>query len=330
MVRVLRFLLLATSATALAACAGNEASSLARKPASTQVHSVPVRSATVAAGDAGRTTLLTTMAFNAEGSRSTGAGSPFFALGFSAAPGAEPRGDFALRRTFPPVAISPLAGRTLPVSHVSDIQLADREVVLTFDDGPVPRTTPVILDTLKEHGVGATFLMVGGMARTYPALARRVAEEGHTIGTHTQTHKNLAHLGDDAAFAEIHAGQASVARALLPGGLAPAPFFRFPYLADRPSLRQRLAREGVVAIDVDVDSKDYFQLSASALRERTLHALAKQGRGIILMHDIHHRTAEMLPGLLQALQTQGYKVVRLVPATEAPLVATVESRTRLR
>ncbi|WP_062208982.1 polysaccharide deacetylase family protein [Aureimonas sp. AU12] len=275
--------LLAVSALALGltACAGNQASSLALR-APTATGAVP-------------------------------------ALGFAATPSADDA--FPLRQSFQPAFVSPLAGRSIPVSRLSDIQLADREVVLTFDDGPMPGKTPRILAALKARGVGATFLMVGAMADAYPEIAQDVAAQGHTIGTHTQNHSNLARLSDAAAMAEISAGQLSVAEALEPIGLKPAPFFRFPYLADRPSLRQRIAEQGIVAIDVDVDSKDYFPSSPSLVKERTLAALERHGRGIILFHDIHMRTVEMLPDLLAGLEARGFKVVRLVPADAAPLLA---------
>ncbi|KQT85734.1 polysaccharide deacetylase family protein [Aurantimonas sp. Leaf443] len=297
MVRFLRPLLLAATALALPACAGNQAASLARKPATVRTASVdPAATGTVTA------------------------------LGFAATAEGKTSDAFPLLQSFRPAVDSPLAGRILTVSRIADIQLAEKEVVLTFDDGPVPEKTERILDTLDRYGVGATFLMVGEMAKAHPKIAQAVAERGHTIGTHTERHRNLSHMSDAAAMAEIRSGQLSVARALEPIGREPAPFFRFPYLADRPSLRQRLTEGGIVAIDVDVDSKDYFQTPASMVKDRTLLSLEKHGRGIILFHDIHRRTAEMLPDLLAALQTRGFKVVRLVPPQEAPLVAALDRR----
>ncbi|KQT61759.1 MULTISPECIES: polysaccharide deacetylase family protein [unclassified Aureimonas] len=243
-------------------------------------------------------------------------------LGFQ--PDASGADAFPLRQSFRPSFTSKLAGRTIAVSRISDIQLADKEVVLTFDDGPMPGKTLRILKALDDYGVGATFLMVGRMADAYPKIAQAVAERGHTIGTHTESHANLRSLDDEAAMAEIRAGQISVAEALQPIGREPAPFFRFPYLADRPSLRQRIANQGVVAIDVDIDSKDYFHGAPSTVKERTILDLEKHGRGIILFHDIHERTVDMLPDLLASLQARGFKVVRLVPGG-APLLAAAKS-----
>ncbi|MBO0663270.1 polysaccharide deacetylase family protein [Jiella sp. MQZ9-1] len=228
---------------------------------------------------------------------------------------------FPLFKSFEPVVASPLAGRTIAVSRYSDIALKPKEVVLTFDDGPMPGKTNKILKTLGDYGISATFFMVGEMAKAYPKIARDVAEAGHTIGTHTFRHANLRMMSDEAAMAEIRKGQISVAEALAPIGVTPAPFFRFPYLASTTSIRHHLANEGIVAIDVDIDSKDYFHGTPEMVRTRVLHALDVHNHGIILFHDIQARTATMLPSFLAALQSRGFKVVRLVPANEAPLVA---------
>lgn len=207
-----------------------------------------------------------------------------------------------------------LAGRTLHVESLSDLKLARNEVVLTFDDGPIPNKTQAILDALDKHEVKATFLMVGTMARSYPSLVREVAAQGHAIGTHTESHKNLTLLSHDNAMAEIAQGRQSVAAALIPTGFKPAPFFRFPYLADTPHLRNNLANRGIVVIDVDVDSKDYFISTPDQVRHRTIARLEEKGAGIILLHDLHKRTVAMLPQLLDDLHARGYKVVNLQPA----------------
>lgn len=206
-----------------------------------------------------------------------------------------------------------LAGRTLKVSSLADIELYRNEVVLTFDDGPIPHNTPAILDALARHDVKATFLMVGSMARNHPDLVRQVAARGHAIGTHTQSHSNLGAIGFDRAVAEITQGRHSVAAALIPMGVEPAPFFRFPYLSDTPALRRHLAGSGVVVIDVDIDSKDYFVSTPDQVRRRTIAQLERRGSGIILLHDLHRRTVAMLPDLLDDLHRRGYKVVDLQP-----------------
>lgn len=218
--------------------------------------------------------------------------SPAFA-GFGKAPGGKNFGS--------------LAGRTLKVSSISDIRLRDKEVILTFDDGPMPRKTDRVLEILSQYGVKATFLMVGQMASSYPAVAARVVNHGHSIGGHTYNHANLANAGNSRALDDIATGNAAVARAT---GTRVG-FFRFPYLADTGALRQSVANRGLVILDVDIDSKDYFSSSPQTIAARTMAQVRSRRKGIILMHDIHGRTASMLPSLLSQLKAGGYKVVAL-------------------
>ena len=214
---------------------------------------------------------------------------------------------------FTPHNLGGLSGRTVTVNSIADLKLRSHEVVLTFDDGPMPGRTENILRALDNAGVKATFMMVGSMARAHPAIVREVAAHGHTIGTHTQSHANLAQLSVAAADAQIDGGIKSVSAALVPSMSRLAPFFRFPYLASTATLRGQLAARGIVVIDADIDSKDYFQSTPEQVRQRTLKRIEQRGSGIILMHDIHPRTALMLPRLLADLKARGYKVVRLVP-----------------
>jgi peptidoglycan/xylan/chitin deacetylase (PgdA/CDA1 family) len=211
-----------------------------------------------------------------------------------------------------------LAGRTMTVSSVHDIRLQDKEVILSFDDGPIPGRTDRVLATLDEFGVKGAFMMVGEMASLHPELARKVAMDGNAIGSHTYKHDNLASLSFDMAMAEVTRGEAAVTKAT---GVD-VNFFRFPYLADSHKLRAAIAMREMVVMDVDVDSKDYFNTTPASVTKRTMDLLHKRGRGIILMHDIHNRTVTMLPTLLSKLEAEGYKVVTLKfkKATPAPAV----------
>lgn len=202
-----------------------------------------------------------------------------------------------------------LAGRTITASNVYDIRLKPREVILTFDDGPVPGRTDSILDTLDQFGVKATFLMVGQMAKNHPATVRKVATRGHSIGSHTWGHPNLATMSFERAVSEIERGEAAVRAA----GGGPVGFFRFPYLSDTSRLRGYMGSRGIVVLDVDIDSKDYFRTGPQQVSARTMASLRRNGGGIILFHDLHARTASMLPGFLADLKRNGYKVVHIVP-----------------
>ncbi|AYD00422.1 polysaccharide deacetylase family protein [Neorhizobium sp. NCHU2750] len=232
-----------------------------------------------------------------------------------------------------PVALTPaawgrlskiggLAGREMTVESISDIKLRDKEVVLTFDDGPMPKRTERVLATLDQFGVKASFMMVGEMAKAHPEIAREVVAEGHTIGSHTYAHPDLAHMSYDNAVAEIEKGRKAVEAAT---GVE-ADFFRFPYLADSKKLRQWVGSHQMVVMDVQVDSKDYFRDTPAAVATRTMDALRAHRKGIILMHDIHPRTAAMLPALLTQLRSEGYKVVQLKygkPSTDMLVASTV-------
>lgn len=221
----------------------------------------------------------------------------------------------------PPFVARPdgtLAGRTLSVGSAAEIALAPGEIVLTFDDGPRPGRTDRILDALDAYGVKATFLMVGRMAAAHPGMAQQVALRGHTIGTHTFDHANLADAGHDVAIEDIRAGQAAVEKALAPIGRVPDPFFRFPYLAQTRLLKSALVSEQTIVLGVDIDSKDYYDTSAEDLLARTLDRIEARGRGVVLFHDVHARTVAMLPELLQSLQERGYRVVTLRARGDSP------------
>lgn len=206
-----------------------------------------------------------------------------------------------------------LGGRTLAVGSAADIILRPGEVVLTFDDGPRPGKTGEILATLDDFGVKATFLMLGSAAQAHPDLAQQVALHGHTVGSHTFSHIDLSTLDRQAAVDEIAKGEHAVSQALAGAGQRLSPFFRFPYLAQTGFLRTNLLQGNVVVLDVDIDSKDYYKDDAATITARTLARLDARGSGVILFHDIHQRTVDLLPGFLAELQQRGYSVVRLAP-----------------
>ncbi len=206
-----------------------------------------------------------------------------------------------------------ITGRTLHVASEEDIALRDGEVVLTFDDGPSPTYTPRILDALDEAAVKATFFTVGQMARAHPEVLQDVALRGHTVGTHTNDHTDLAAESVNAAMTSVNAGYHAAAGALAPIGTHPSPFFRFPYLSETRALRVSLSDEHMVVLDVDIDSKDYTDRTPGEVLTHTLERLEAEGKGIVLFHDIQARTAELLPDFLEELGARDYEVVHLVP-----------------
>lgn len=197
--------------------------------------------------------------------------------------------------------------------------LNDGEVVLTFDDGPMKSRTRAILKALADQCTKATFFMVGQMALADPAMVREVAAGGNTIGTHTWSHRNMRFANTKAIDQQIESAVSMVAKA---NGAPIAPLFRFPYLSSSRQAEAYLKNRNIAAVWVDVDSKDYLTRNPEVVKNRILAQLATSKKGIILMHDIHAWTAQMLPGLLAALHEKGFKVVHLV--AKAP-VATIAS-----
>lgn len=188
--------------------------------------------------------------------------------------------------------------------------LADKELVLTFDDGPLPPSTDQILSVLAAECVQATFFIVGEMANDSPEQVIRAARAGHSIGTHTQTHPHLPALGFDRAVAEIDGGIASTKRALGERGSL-APFFRPPYLEITPQLKSHLMAHGIVTWDFGWLFDDWTKVSADALVARVVKRAEDERKGVIILHDIWPVTARALPRLLRQLKDRGFRIVHV-------------------
>lgn len=200
------------------------------------------------------------------------------------------------------------------------------EVVLTFDDGPLRHHTAKVLAALDGECTRATFFSVGKMALADPEMVREIDRRGHTVGTHTWSHRNLRSSAPASAVGEVELGVSAVSMAL---GRPVAPFFRFPYLADSKGMIGHDQSRDLAMFSIDVDSKDYRTRDPRSVHQRVLAGLKAQGKGIILFHDIQPSTAGALPGLLEAIRKQGYKVVHLVSkaaATTMPEYDTVAER----
>jgi peptidoglycan/xylan/chitin deacetylase (PgdA/CDA1 family) len=196
--------------------------------------------------------------------------------------------------------------------------LQEKEVVLTFDDGPQVRSTRAILDALDEQCTKAIFFSLGKMAIGLPEIIRDVAHRGHTVGTHTWSHQDMSKKSDQEAKDEIEKGISGVRRAV--GGPV-APFFRFPYLRDSKATLAHLASRNIAVFSTDVDSFDFKRQSAEELVKNVMKRLDKKGKGILLMHDIQPHTAKAMPGLLAALKAGGYKVVQMKAKDELKTLA---------
>jgi len=201
--------------------------------------------------------------------------------------------------------------------------LKDGEVVLTFDDGPLRSKTRKVLAALKDHCTKATFFMVGRMAVADPAMVREVANHGHTIATHTWSHKNLHRWSASRAKGEIELGISAIQHAL---GKPVAPFFRFPYLADPKSMIAYIRQRNMAVFSIDVDSYDYRTRSGDSVRRTVMRQLAARKKGILLFHDIQISTARAMQLLLDELHRKGYKVVHIKPASGVKSVAAFDEQ----
>ena len=202
-------------------------------------------------------------------------------------------------------------------TYPQTLALADHEVVLTFDDGPLPGTTPAVLDALARECVQATFFLIGRNSAASPALVRREVADGHTVGHHTFSHPSLTLRGltDAAARADIDRGFAADDRAAYgSAGTEPrVPFFRFPGFGDTKPLLDWLGGRNITPFGADLWASDWLEMTPDAELALVMRRLQQERRGILLLHDSRPATAAMLPDLLAALKKGGYKVVHLVP-----------------
>ena len=211
------------------------------------------------------------------------------------------------------VEIDTTGGPGFGFEHFKQLDfLRDKEVVLTFDDGPWPVNTPSVLKTLADQCTTGIFFSIGKHATYYPEILKQVLAAGHTIGSHTWSHATLTDkkLTEQQRKDEIEKGVSAVKWAL--GGVSPAPFFRFPALQHPPEMVTYLGSRNIAMFSCDLDSFDFKARNPQQVIDVTMKKLDKLGKGIILMHDFHKHTAEALPELLSKLKAGGYKVVKMV------------------
>jgi peptidoglycan/xylan/chitin deacetylase (PgdA/CDA1 family) len=195
------------------------------------------------------------------------------------------------------------------------LPLKDHEVVLTFDDGPLPPHSLQILDTLAHECVKATFFTIGRMAHDYPQDLRRVLAAGHSIGTHSQNHPlSMNRMPIERARQEIDDGIAS-ATAALGDPAAVSPFMRIPGLLRAKDVEDYLASKGIQVWSADFPADDWRHISADRVYQLAISRIEAKGKGILLLHDIQARTVAALPRILRTLKERGYHIVHVVPAT---------------
>jgi peptidoglycan/xylan/chitin deacetylase (PgdA/CDA1 family) len=209
------------------------------------------------------------------------------------------------------------------MQYHESLPLEDHEIVITFDDGPLPPRTTAVLDTLDRECVKATFFLIGKMAHSFPDTVKRIRDAGHTIGTHSYSHPLTFHrMPLEKAQFEITQGIAHVTAAL-GDGTGPAPFFRIPGLLRADGVERYAASQNIQVWSADFLADDWTRIGPQQVYARALQRIEAAHKGILLLHDIQPRTVEALPALLHELKRRGYKIVHVVPATaELPKTAT--------
>ena len=245
----------------------------------------------------------------------------------------------------------------------TDGGLPPRTVLLTFDDGPHPLYTPLILDILARYRIKAVFFQVGqnigtldagGATLRLPQISARILAEGHVVANHTHTHPLLPRLDELQLTAEIdrteallraatsgHIGtsgtpatngtsvtngsngtsgsnatgtssSASSANspASRPAHAGRAALFRPPYGARNDLVLAEVTARGLRSVLWNIDSRDWADPLSRSVAHRVIAETVREGRGIILFHDVHLRAVEALPAVIEDLQQRGFRFAR--------------------
>jgi peptidoglycan/xylan/chitin deacetylase (PgdA/CDA1 family) len=200
------------------------------------------------------------------------------------------------------------------MQYPETLPLGDHEVVLTFDDGPIPRNSNQVLQILADNCVKATFFTVGEQARANPEGVRKLVAAGHTVATHSQTHPLTFHkMSEQQAKQQVDQGIESV-KAAMTDPTAVAPFFRIPGLLRALPVEAYLESQGIQTWSTDFLADDWHRISSQKVHDLAMKRLAEMGKGILLLHDIQARTAGALPNILRDMKAQGYHIVHVVAA----------------
>lgn len=195
------------------------------------------------------------------------------------------------------------------------LPLKDHEVVLTFDDGPLPKYSNQVLQILASECIKATFFTIGSQAKANPEGVRKLVAAGHTVGTHSMTHPlTMNRMPIDKAEAEINGGIEWTSAAMTdPSKLAP--FFRIPGLMRADGVEDYLISRGIQVWSADFPADDWRHVSPDRVYQLAIQRLEAKGKGILLLHDIQARTVAALPKIIRELKARGYHIVHVVPAT---------------
>lgn len=207
------------------------------------------------------------------------------------------------------IASSNAFAKDWPQPAAGESASGDIEVILTFDDGPNPTTTPQVLDILKQRGVHAVFFLVGNMVnnenKKIPGIIERITREGHVIANHTQSHKDLCRVKEEeTAVKDIDQGKASIERAT---GLTVG-WFRAPYGVRCERLERLLAERHIEHFHWDLDPQEWRHGNVDKTVKYVTGELSRaHGRAVLLMHDIKLVTPRALPVIFDWIDAENAK-----------------------
>jgi len=201
---------------------------------------------------------------------------------------------------------------------------AEHSVYLTFDDGPIPESTPFILDTLKELGVKATFFVVGENVKRYPDLFRRIISEGHSIGNHTYNHMGSLKHYVRTYLSNIETADAVMQTAANVGGAENSSLFTLHSSLEKPLFRpphgwmwfsayHLLMKKGYTIVMWDLVTRDYSRNLNAFDVFRNVVYYTRNG-SIITFHDSLKSIQKLkyaLPASIRYLKEQGYELKTL-------------------
>lgn len=216
------------------------------------------------------------------------------------------------------------AAKGWPTPAAGDSASGGPEVLFTFDDGPNPRTTPLVLDTLARHHIHAVFFLVGEMVENpnpkVSALVQRMLREGHVIATHTMKHKDLCRVPEGVGAKDLDDGKAIIEQV---AGV-PTAWFRAPFGTRCDRLERLLAERHLQHFHWDLDPQEWKHGNAARTVKYVTGELGRAyGRNVLLMHDVKQATTRALPQILEWIDAENArraksrkKPIRIVQAPQ--------------
>ncbi len=191
------------------------------------------------------------------------------------------------------------------VKALCRVKTEDRIISLSFDDGPNPRVTPMVLDLLKEHDIKAAFFCIGKRVIENPEIMRRMKEEGHLIGNHSYSHTSLFDFwGNQQMQRDIEKAEKFMALAT---GQRPE-WFRPPFGVTNPTVASLVNRKKYKVMGWSVRSLD----TTIKDKDKTVERIKKRWHpgGIILLHDTHNLAVDILEEIIKHGKSEGYNFIR--------------------